>query len=40
MNKLLSYFNRHLIIFIEENAFENVVCDFPAKLSRGDELTH
>ena len=34
-NKLHWYFNRQSIICIEENAFENVVCDFPAKLSRG-----
>ena len=34
-NKLHWYFNRHSIIFIEEFTFENVVCDFPAKLSRG-----
>ena len=34
-NKLHWYFKRHSIIFIEENTFENVVCDFPAKLSRG-----
>ena len=34
-NKFQWYFNRHSIIFIEENAFENVVCYFPAKLSRG-----
>ena len=34
-NKFQWYFNRHSIISIEENAFENVVCDFPGKLSRG-----
>ena len=35
MNKFQWYFNRHSIIFIDENAFKNVVCDFSAKLSRG-----
>ena len=34
-NKLQWYSYRHSIIFIDENAFENIVCDFPTKLSRG-----
>ena len=34
-NKLQWNFNRNSTIFIEENVFENVVCNFPNKLSRG-----
>ena len=34
-DKLLWNSNRNSNVFIEENAIENVVCNFPAKLSRG-----
>ena len=38
MNKLKWKFNKNTQLFIHENAYENIVCEMTAILSRGDEL--
>ena len=40
MNTFQRKLNQKFYIFIQENAFENVVCEITAILSRGNELTH
>ena len=40
MNKLQWEFNKNTQLFIHEYAYENIVCEMAAILSRGDELNN